>query len=97
MEKAAKLNVPVSLHEEDPSFIRNNGISHGKVSDALGIYGSPSIAEESLVARDCMLALKSGADVVIQHITPVSLSIWFVLIRKWVQNFTPKPHRIILH
>lgn len=34
MEKAAKLNVPVSLHEEDPSFIRNNGISHGKVSDA---------------------------------------------------------------
>ena len=68
MEKAAKLNVPVSLHEEDPSFIRNNGISHGKVSDALGIYGSPSIAEESLVARDCMLALKSGADVVIQHI-----------------------------
>ena len=69
MEKAAKLNVPVSLHEEDPSFIRNNGISHGKVSDALGIYGSPSIAEESLVARDCMLALKSGADVVIQHIS----------------------------
>lgn len=35
MEKAAKLNVPVSLHEEDPSFIRNNGISHGNVSDAL--------------------------------------------------------------
>ena len=69
MEKAAKLNVPVSLHEEDPSFIRNNGISHGKVSDALGIYGSPSIAEESLVARDCLLALKSGADVVIQHIS----------------------------
>ncbi len=33
--------------------------------DAFGIYGSPSIAEESLVARDCMLALSSGADVVI--------------------------------
>ena len=69
MEKAAALDVPISLHEEDPSFIRNNGISHGKVSDALGIYGSPSIAEESLVARDCLLALRSGADVVIQHIS----------------------------
>ena len=69
MKNAAKLNVPISLHEEDPAFIRNNGINHGKVSDALGIYGSPSIAEESLVARDCMLALKSGADVVIQHIS----------------------------
>ena len=66
---AAKLGVPVSLHEEDPSFIQNNGINHGAVSEKLGVYGSPSIAEESLVARDCLLALRSGADVVIQHIS----------------------------
>lgn len=69
MKKAAGLNVPISLHEEDPAFIKNNGINHGSVSDALGIYGSPSIAEESLVARDCLLALRSKAHVVIQHIS----------------------------
>ncbi len=69
MEKAKELDVPISLHEEDPSFIKNNGINHGPVSEELGIYGSPSIAEESLVARDCMLALRSGAHVVIQHIS----------------------------
>ena len=69
MESAEALNVPISLHEEDPAFIRNNGINHGKVSEELGIYGSPSIVEESLVARDCLLALRSGADVVIQHIS----------------------------
>ena len=69
MESAEALNVPISLHEEDPAFIRNNGINHGKASEELGIYGSPSIAEESLVARDCLLALRSGADVVIQHIS----------------------------
>lgn len=69
MEKAASLDLPISLHEEDPSFIKNNGINHGHVSDKLGIYGSPSIAEESLVARDCLLALRSGAHVVIQHIS----------------------------
>ena len=69
MEHAAKLGVPVSLHEEDPSFIQNNGINHGAISEKLGVYGSPSIAEESLVARDCLLALRSGADVVIQHIS----------------------------
>ena len=69
MEEAASLNVPISLHEEDPTFITNNGINHGDVSEKLGVYGSPSIAEESLVARDCMLALRSGADVVIQHIS----------------------------
>lgn len=69
MNCAKSLDMPVSLHEEDPSFIKNNGINHGSVSEQLGIYGSPSIAEESLVARDCMLALRSGAHVVIQHIS----------------------------
>lgn len=69
MQKATELNMPISLHEEDPAFIQNNGINHGIISEKCGIYGSPSIAEESLVARDCMLALRSGADVVIQHIS----------------------------
>ena len=69
METAKTLDVPVSLHEEDPAFIKNNGINHGSVSEQLGIFGSPSIAEESLVARDCMLALRSGAHTVIQHIS----------------------------
>lgn len=69
MQKVSELDLPISLHEEDPSFIKNNGINHGTVSEQLGIYGSPSIAEESLVARDGMLALSSGAHVVIQHIS----------------------------
>lgn len=69
MEKAAELNMPISLHEEDKSFITNNGINAGEVSHKLGIKGSPSIAEEVMVARDCMLALHTKAPVVIQHIS----------------------------
>lgn len=69
MKKAAELHMPVSLHEEDKSFIANNGINAGKVSEELGIEGSPAIAEEVMVARDCMLALRTGASVVIQHIS----------------------------
>lgn len=69
MKAAGELGVPISLHEEDPALIRNNGINHGEISRQMGLYGSPSIAEESLVARDCMLALRSGAHVVIQHIS----------------------------
>ncbi|MBQ8804435.1 MAG: dihydroorotase [Tyzzerella sp.] len=69
MKKAAELDMPISLHEEDPAFISENGINHGVASEGLGIGGSPAIAEESMVARDCMLALRSGADVVIQHIS----------------------------
>lgn len=69
MKKAAELNMPISLHEEDPSFIANNGVNRGLASEHFGIGGSPAAAEEVLVARDCMLALHSGADVVIQHIS----------------------------
>lgn len=69
MKKAAEIDCPISLHEEDPVFISQNGINHGIASEHLGIEGSPSIAEESMVARDCMLALRSGAHTVIQHIS----------------------------
>lgn len=69
MEKAVELDLPLSFHEEDPKFIKNNGINQGKVSDQLGIVGSPALAEDALVARDCMIALHTGASVNIQHIS----------------------------
>ena len=39
------------------------------LADRLGITGSPAIAEDVMVARDCMLALHTKAPVVIQHIS----------------------------
>ncbi len=64
-----KLHVPISLHEEDPSLITNNGIHAGKISKKLGLGGSPREAEISLVKRDIQIALKTGADINIQHIS----------------------------
>lgn len=69
MEEAVRLNVPLSFHEEDPSLITNNGINRGAVSKELGIGGSPAAAEDVMVARDCMLAIHTGATVDIQHIS----------------------------
>ena len=69
MKKAAELDMPVSLHEEDPAFISENGINRGEASKHLGIGGSPALAEDVMVSRDCMLALHSGAKTVIQHIS----------------------------
>lgn len=69
MEEAVRLNVPLSFHEEDPSLIANNGINQGAVSRAFGIGGSPAAAEDVLVARDCMLAVHTGAVIDIQHIS----------------------------
>lgn len=69
MERAKKLNKPVSFHEENPRLITNNGIHAGKAADFYHVKGSPREAETDLVKRDLELALVTGAEVVIQHIS----------------------------
>ncbi len=67
--KAAMCGIPVSLHEEDPSLIENNGVNRGKASDHFGIGGSPKEAEYTLIRRDLEIASGTGARVDIQHIS----------------------------
>lgn len=69
MEEAKRLNMPISLHEEDPSLVIKPGVNAGKVAEELNFGGAPAVAEDSMVARDCMLALATGATVDIQHIS----------------------------
>lgn len=69
MNKAKEINVPLSFHEEDPSLISNPGINEGEISRKLKISGASNVAEDVMVARDCMLAIKTGAKVNIQHIS----------------------------
>lgn len=69
MEKARELDLPISLHEEDPLFIVKPGVHQGKVSEKLGYGGASRTAEDVMVARDCILALHTGAPVCIQHIS----------------------------
>lgn len=67
--KAATLKLPVSLHEEDPEYIENNGINAGYVAKELNIGGSDRQAEISMVKRDLELALETGVILDIQHIS----------------------------
>lgn len=69
MEQAKELDVPLSFHEEDPAYIENNGINHGKASAYYQIGGSDRMAEISLVRRDLELALSTGAAFDVQHIS----------------------------
>lgn len=69
LRRAAKLHKPVSLHEEDPSRIMNNGIHAGKAAAYYGIGGSPREAEIRMVERDIRIALEEEADLSIQHIS----------------------------
>lgn len=59
MEISKELDMPISLHEEDPSLIEKNGINKF----------SPRIAEDIMVARDVALAISIGSKLNIQHIS----------------------------
>lgn len=69
MNRAKELDALISFHEEDPDLIGQNGINHSEVSEKLGIYGSPNIAETSFIARDVAMAIYTGAKISIQHIS----------------------------
>ena len=69
MELAAELDVPISLHEEDPDLIERPGVNQGKVSEKLNYGGAPARSEYEMVRRDCELILQTRAKTVIQHIS----------------------------
>ncbi len=69
MNTAKELDLPISLHEEDPVFIKQAGVNQGKVSEQLNYGGASRTAEDIMVARDSIMALHTGASVCIQHIS----------------------------
>ena len=69
LRRAARCGKPVSLHEENPALIKNNGVNAGKAASHYGIGGSPREAEISMVERDLRIAVEEEADLSIQHIS----------------------------
>jgi len=57
------------LHEEDYSFSAEGAMHEGYYSTKLGIGGISPLSEEIIIARDIMLAEKTGAKVHITHIS----------------------------
>ncbi len=69
LEEAKLLGVPVSLHEEDPKYIKRPGVHEGRVAESLNYGGASALAEYIMIARDCMLAVETGARLSVQHIS----------------------------
>ncbi|MDR1764515.1 MAG: dihydroorotase [Lachnospiraceae bacterium] len=69
MRAGSRLGIPVSVHDADPSYVVDIGINESAAAQELGLGGTPNLAEDLMVARDCMLALHSGCVVVIQHVS----------------------------
>ncbi len=59
----------IALHEQDPELSAGGVMHEGPISAALGLGGWPSVAESTMIARDCALAAYEEARIHVQHLS----------------------------
>jgi dihydroorotase len=69
LEYCSMLGMPVVAHEEDANLNEGGVMHEGFYSTLLGMRGIPAASEETLVARDVILAKLTGAHVHIAHLS----------------------------
>ena len=69
LEYSKLLNIPVINHAED-ECIRDSGLmNESLISTHLGLHGNPDIAESIMIQRDLELAIFTGANLHIPHVS----------------------------
>ncbi|MDZ7755416.1 MAG: dihydroorotase [Rhodohalobacter sp.] len=69
LEYSSMLGVPIINHEEDLELSRPGHMNEGVVSTKLGLEGTPGIAEETMIARDILIAGFTGGHIHVAHIS----------------------------
>jgi dihydroorotase len=69
MEYASMLRMPVIAHEEDPNLTDGGVMHEGFHSTLLGLSGIPAASEETMVARDVILARMTRAHLHVAHVS----------------------------
>lgn len=69
LEYVTQFDGVIAQHAQDPRLTENSQMNEGSVSATLGLKGWPSVAEESIIARDILLAHMVGARLHICHVT----------------------------
>lgn len=59
----------IAQHSQDPRLTENSQMHEGKVSAELGLRGWPAVAEESIIARDVLLAEHVGSRLHVCHLS----------------------------
>lgn len=69
LEYVKKFNGVIAQHAQDPQLTKDSQMNEGLISSKLGLKGWPSVAEESIIARDVLLADHVQSRVHICHVT----------------------------
>jgi dihydroorotase len=69
LEYVKTFNGLIAQHAQDPRLTLNSQMNEGVVSSRIGLVGWPAVAEESIIARDILLADHVGSRLHICHVT----------------------------
>jgi dihydroorotase len=69
LEYVKTFNGLIAQHAQDPRLTINSQMNEGIVSSRIGLVGWPAVAEESIIARDILLADHVGSRLHICHVT----------------------------
>jgi dihydroorotase len=88
----------VAQHAQEPRLTDGAQMNEGEVSGRLGLTGWPAVAEEAVIARDCLLAAHVGSALHICHVSTagsVEIIRW-AKSKGWQVTAEVTPHHLLL-
>ncbi|HEX3908329.1 MAG TPA: dihydroorotase [Mycobacteriales bacterium] len=88
----------IAQHAQDPRLTEDAQMNEGERSAVLGLAGWPAVAEEAIIARDCLLAAHVGSRLHVCHVSTagsVELIRW-AKGKGWDVTAEVTPHHLLL-
>ncbi len=88
----------IAQHAQEPRLTEGAQLNEGVMSASLGLAGWPAVAEEAIIARDCLLAAHVGSALHICHVSTagsVEIIRW-AKSKGWLVTAEVTPHHLML-
>jgi len=98
LEYVKAFNGVIAQHAQDPRLTEGAQLNEGEMSGRLGLAGWPAVAEEAVIARDCLLAAHVGSALHVCHVSTagsVDIIRW-AKSKGWPVTAEVTPHHLLL-
>ncbi|MGH3305406.1 MAG: dihydroorotase, partial [Streptosporangiaceae bacterium] len=88
----------IAQHAQEPRLTDGAQVNEGEVSGRIGLTGWPAVAEEAIIARDCLLAAHVGSALHVCHVSTagsVEIIRW-AKAKGWRVTAEVTPHHLLL-
>src|SRR6201990_1274081 len=88
----------IAQHAQDPRLTEGAQLNEGEMSARLGLAGWPAVAEEAIIARDCLLAAHVGSALHVCHVSTAGSAeiIRWAQSQGWPVTAEVPPHHLLL-